>query len=390
MWTVASSTSRPFARCAIAEAKTTTTASIQARCLRRASPRESQIVPSPSAITSVRAADGTPGGSTPWTRRRRSAASGVSPETIETTTGDRREPGEQRGRRRTAHEKHRVARPAAAGIALSRAGGRGGARPRCPDWRIASTWSPASRCVSLPAISALPSRTTEISLAPFGSRSAWTSLPSQAAPLSTVTSTISRFSLRSSSRWIRPCSGTSCSIRAMIAPVAEMVGEIPSRSKYDWLRGSLMRAITFDDAVALAGELADDDVVLVVAGRGDEQVRRPLDAGALEHVQLGRVAAEHLVLELDLELVEAVRVLLDQRHLVAGAEQRTGEVRADLAAACDQDVHLGGHLSGAHGGDERVDRRRGRADDVQAALGVELGAAPDRARGRSRWAPRTA
>ena len=34
--------------------------------------------------------------------------------------------------------------------------------------------------------------------------------------------------------------------------------------------------------------------------------------------------------------------------------------------------------------------RRGRADDVQAALGVELGAAPDRARGRSRSAPRTA
>jgi hypothetical protein len=30
----------------------------------------------------------------------------------------------------------------------------------------------------------------------------------------------------------------------MIAPVAETVGEMPSRSKYGWLRGSLMRAIT--------------------------------------------------------------------------------------------------------------------------------------------------
>ncbi len=102
-----------------------------------------------------------------------------------------------------------------------------------------------------------------------------------------------------------------------------------------------MRAITFDDAVLLARELADDDVVLVVAGRRDQQVGRALDAGALEDEQLGRVAAEHLVLELGLELVEAIRLLLDQRHLVA-AQQRTGEVRADLASACDQDVHQAG------------------------------------------------
>ena len=61
--------------------------------------------------------------------------------------------------------------------------------------------------------------------------------------------------------------------------------------------------------------------------------------GALEHEQLGRVAPDHLVLELRLELVEAIRLLLDQRHLVPGAEQRPDQVRAHLAAACDQDVH---------------------------------------------------
>ena len=103
------------------------------------------------------------------------------------------------------------------------------------------------------------------------------------------------------------------------------------------------------------------------------EVGRPRDAGALEHEQLGRVAADHLVLELRLELVEPVRLLLDQRHLVAGAQQRPGQVRADLAAACDQDVHLGGRLLGvADGADERLDRGRRRADDAQPLRRVEL------------------
>ena len=61
--------------------------------------------------------------------------------------------------------------------------------------------------------------------------------------------------------------------------------------------------------------------------------------GALEHEQLGRVALVHLVLELGLELVEARGALLDQRHLVAVADQRPRQVRADLAAACDEEVH---------------------------------------------------
>ena len=96
------------------------------------------------------------------------------------------------------------------------------------------------------------------------------------------------------------------------------------------------------------------------------EVGRPLDAGALEHEELGRVAADHLVLELGLELVEPVRLLLDQRHLVPGAEQRARQVRADLAAACDEDVHLGGRLvlGVADRRDERLDRGRGRADDA--------------------------
>ena len=92
---------------------------------------------------------------------------------------------------------------------------------------------------------------------------------------------------------------------------------MPSRSKCSWLRGSLTRAIDLRHAVLLAGELADDDVVLVVAGGRDEDVGRPRDARLLEDEQLRRVARLHLVLELLLEPLEAVAALLDQRHLVA-------------------------------------------------------------------------
>ena len=96
------------------------------------------------------------------------------------------------------------------------------------------------------------------------------------------------------------------------------------------------------DAVALSRELADDQVVLIVAGDAENELRRPRDPGALEYVQLGRVAEQHLMLEFILQLLEAVRTLLDQRHLVSHGEQRPCDVRADLAAACDDRVHQAG------------------------------------------------
>src|SRR5690348_12213338 len=85
MCTAASSTSRPFARCAIADAITSTTASVQARVFRRARPRDRKIIASPKASATVRAASGTPGGNTPSISRVRSANSGVSAETIDIT-----------------------------------------------------------------------------------------------------------------------------------------------------------------------------------------------------------------------------------------------------------------------------------------------------------------
>src|SRR5439155_73780 len=88
--------------------------------------------------------------------------------------------------------------------------------------------------------------------------------------------------------------------------------------------------------VLLTSELADDQVVLVVAGDCDDDVGRPRDAGTVEHVDLRRVAQLHLVLELVLEPFVAVSALLDQRHLVAVAvaQQAPGEVGTDLAATC--------------------------------------------------------
>ena len=53
------------------------------------------------------------------------------------------------------------------------------------------------------------------------------------------------------------------------------------------------------------------------------------------------------MLELVLELLEAVRTLLDQRHLVPHREQRASDVGADLAAAGDDRVHQALASSGA-------------------------------------------
>ncbi len=84
--------------------------------------------------------------------------------------------------------------------------------------------------------------------------------------------------------------------------------------------------------VLLLRDLADEHVVLVVAGHRDDEVGA-LDAGALEHPQLGRVAVLHGVLELVLDDEVAAAVGLEQRHLVALVDQLAREVEADLAGA---------------------------------------------------------
>ena len=147
------------------------------------------------------------------------------------------------------------------------------------------------------------------------------------------------------------------------------------------------------DAVLLARHLGDEDVVLVVAGHGDHQVGA-LDAGALQHPQLGAVAVLDAVLELLLDDRVAARVGLDHGHLVALGDQLASEVPADLAGSHDQHVHgLAGHSLeadlAAHRGLEQLDRGLGGADGLEALLGVPAGTVRDRAPARPRVRPRS-
>ena len=139
-------------------------------CAARARAR-ARSCPSPSASTSVRAASGTPGGRTPLTRSTRSAISGVSAETIESRPAAVANHASRTGvaGRRTPHGSA-VARRPDRRIRACRRTRRSSSS--LPGSRIASTWSPAWSCVSSSGISALPSRTTEISRAPSGSLSA--------------------------------------------------------------------------------------------------------------------------------------------------------------------------------------------------------------------------
>ena len=72
----------------------------------------------------------------------------------------------------------------------------------------------------------------------------------------------------------------------------------------------LTRAMIRSHEVLLLGDLADEHVVLVVAGDRDHEVGA-LDAGALEDPQLGRVAVLDGVLELLLDDQVAAAVVLD-------------------------------------------------------------------------------
>ena len=154
------------------------------------------------------------------------------------------------------------------------------------------------------------------------------------------------------------------------------------------------------DHVLLFGDLADQHVVLVVAGHRDHHVGA-LDAGPLEHPELGGVAVGDVVLELLLDRQVAAAVALDHRHLVLLFEQLAGQVPADLAGADDDDVHglrrlLGAvgaarrrGLSLAHGGLEHVDRDPGRADRAAGPAAGTTRPAAGRGCGRSRSAPRS-
>ena len=87
-----------------------------------------------------------------------------------------------------------------------------------------------------------------------------------------------------------------------------------SHSFFGWFT----RAIDAGHAELLLGEQRDDEVVLVVAGRGDDDVAA-LEPGCAQRGDLARVG------DVPLDAVGSVcdalddgRVLLDEQHLVAG------------------------------------------------------------------------
>ena len=152
-----------------------------------------------------------------------------------------------------------------------------------------------------------------------------------------------------------------------------MAGFTPSSSKCCRLRGLLQRATTratpyFSRATWEMRMLSSSSPVTATTQVG------ALDAGALEHPQLGAVAVLGAVLELLLDHRVAAQVGLDHRHLVTLVDQLAREVPAHLAGSHDQHVHAAGHPLeadlAAHGGLEQLDRGLGGADGLQALLGV--------------------
>src|SRR4051812_4154051 len=146
------------------------------------------------------------------------------------------------------------------------------------------------------------------------------------------------------------------------------------------------------DEVLLLGDLADEQVVLVVAGHRDHQVGA-LDARALQDPQLRAVAVLHRVLELLLDDEVPPAVGLDERDLLALLDELAGEVPADLAASDDQDVHqrrrrFGGIRWPALRGTCRSRAAWGRSSPIPAR--DTRPRAPDPSRGRSPGRPRSA
>ena len=81
-------------------------------------------------------------------------------------------------------------------------------------------------------------------------------------------------------------------------------------------------------------------------------------------MDLRRVTELHPVLELLVEPLVAPALLLDQRHLVAHADQAPRQVRTDLPPACDDDVHQLAVAAGAASNSHTASTRASIAVDV--------------------------
>src|SRR5262249_33701662 len=92
------------------------------------------------------------------------------------------------------------------------------------------------------------------------------------------------------------------------------------------------------DVEAALRDLADNEVILVVARDRHHNVGAIRTSVGLHRRFIG-VAAQHDVAKLVRDHLAASGTSLDHENLVALADQLAGQVKADLPAAPDDDVH---------------------------------------------------
>src|SRR5215217_4832807 len=193
-----------------------------------------------------------------------------------------------------------------------------------PGSSTTSTSSPASTTVSALGTKPLPSRSTEMTSAPSGSDMSITrrravrddqldDLQALLGQVEQVDEAVAR--------------------HLMLDQPQDQVGRGDGRLDAEQLEVLQVPGVVdaSDDSLAevlLLGHLANQQVVLVVARDGHDEVGA-LDPGPLEHPQLGGVAVLDGVLELLLDGQVAAAVLLEHGDLVALLEQLARQVPPD-------------------------------------------------------------
>ena len=86
-------------------------------------------------------------------------------------------------------------------------------------------------------------------------------------------------------------------------------------------------------------ELANDEILRVVAGHGDERVG-PAAPGFHLRAALVRGRVHHDRAELLLDEISPTAIGLDDCDLVAGLEERLRKMESDLARARHNEIHL--------------------------------------------------
>ena len=155
----------------------------------------------------------------------------------------------------------------------------------------------------------------------------------------------------------------------------------PRRRKISSFFGLLIRAITFGTLKSVLPQLRDDEIVLIVTRRGDQDIRAG-DARFFKDRDLTPIAVQNDRAEPLAPCLDFRSVSLDQQDLVSLGHERLRQVIADLAAANDHDIHASAPLSIRSTRPvrsalcdllaEQLRDGRGRADRFQAELGIGI------------------